>query len=108
MDTDAALADPRGVEVWRLGESELVGTTRAVSQRMGDLEALRVRLVADLESRGTAKSLGAGSTASWLSGVARMAPGAATAIVNLGKALTECPTLPPRWIPGRSASGTPQ
>ena len=91
MDTDAALPDPCGVQVWRLGDTELVSTTRVVSQRIGDLEALRVRLVADLETRGTAKALGAGSTASWLSGVTRIAPGAATAIVNLGKALVERP-----------------
>ncbi len=91
MDLDVVLADPGGVAVWRLGESELVDATRAVCQRIGDLEALRIRLVADLESRGIAKALGAGSTASWLSGVTRMALGAATQIVNLGKALAERP-----------------
>ena len=91
MRLDVVLADPRGVEVWRLGESELADTTRAVCQRIGDLEALRIRLVADLENRGTAKTLGAGSTASWLSGVTRMALGAATQIVNLGKALADRP-----------------
>ncbi len=78
MKLDVVLADPCGVEVWRLGESELADTTRVVCQRIGDLEALRIRLVADLENRGTAKTLGAGSTASWLSGVTRMALGAAT------------------------------
>ncbi len=50
-----------------------------------------MRLVADLDARGTAKTLGAGSTASWLSGVTRMTPGAATQIVNLGKALVSRP-----------------
>ncbi len=68
MDLDVVLADPCGVEAWRLVETELVTATRSVCQRIGDLEALRVRLVADLETRGTAKTLGAGSTASWLSG----------------------------------------
>jgi len=77
--------------VWRLSEPALVTTTRAVCQRITDLEALRVRLVVDLEARGTAKTLGAGSTASWLSGVTRMAPGAATLIVNLGTALAKWP-----------------
>ena len=91
MDLDVVLADPCGVEAWRLVETELVTATRSVCQRIGDLEALRVRLVADLETRGTAKTLGAGSTASWLSGVTRIAPGAATQIVNLGKALIERP-----------------
>jgi len=78
MDLDVVLADPNGVEAWRLVETELVTATRSVCQRIGDLEALRVRLVADLETPGTAKTLGAGSTASWLSGVTRIAPGAAT------------------------------
>jgi len=91
MDPDVALSDPRGVQVWRLSEPALVTTTRAVCQRITDLEALRVRLVVDLEARGTAKTLGAGSTASWLSGVTRMAPGAATLIVNLGTALAKWP-----------------
>ncbi len=91
MEMDVALADPCGVQVWRLGESELVTATRAVCQRIGDLEALRVRLVADLDARCTAKTLGAGSAASWLSGVTRMTPGAATQIVNLGKALVSRP-----------------
>ncbi len=65
--------DPCGVEAWRLGEAELVAVTGAVGARIGELEALRVRLVAEVESRGTAKALGAGSTAAWVS---RMSPGA--------------------------------
>jgi len=91
MDPGVAFFDPCGVEVWRLSSPALVTTARAVCQRITDLEALRVRLVVDLEARGTAKTLGAGSTASWLSGVTRMAPGAATLIVHLGKALAEWP-----------------
>jgi len=83
--------DPCGVDAWRLGESDLVAVTRAVGAQLVQLEALRVRLVAEVESRGTAKALGAGSTAAWLSGMSRMSPGAATGIVNLGKALAERP-----------------
>ena len=82
-------ADPTGVQPWRLGETELVTVTAGLSQHIVECEALRVRLVTDLETRGTAKALGAGSTASWLSGTTRMAPGAATGIVKLGQALTE-------------------
>lgn len=84
-------ADPGGVDAWRLGEAELVAVTRAVGARarIVQLEALRVRLVAEVESRGTAKALGVGSTA-WLSGVSRMSPGTATRIVNLGRALAGC------------------
>ncbi len=42
--------------MWRLSEPALVTTTRAVCQRITDLEALRVRLVVDLEARGAAKT----------------------------------------------------
>ena len=81
--------DPTGVEPWRLGETELVSVTGALNQHIVECEALRVRLVADLESRGTAKATGAVSTAAWLAGTSRMAPGAATGIVKLGQALAE-------------------
>ena len=81
--------DPTGVEPWRLGETELVSVTGALTQHIVECEALRVRLVADLETRGTAKATGAGSTASWLSGSSRMSPGTATGIVKLGQALAE-------------------
>ncbi len=89
MELIEAFADPTGVEPWRLGETELVSVTGALSQHIVECEALRVRLVADLESRGTAKATGAGSTAAWLAGTTRMAPGAATGIVKLGQALAE-------------------
>jgi len=89
MELIEAFADPTGVEQWRLGETELVSVTGALSQHIVECEALRVRLVADLESRGTAKATGAGSTAAWLAGTTRMAPGAATGIVKLGQALAE-------------------
>ncbi len=81
--------DPTGVEPWRLGETELVSVTGALNQHIVECEALRVRLVADLESRGTAKATGAVSTAAWLAGTSRMSPGAATGIVKLGQALAE-------------------
>ncbi len=89
MDLLKVFTDPTGVEPWRLGETELVSVTGALTQHIVECEALRVRLVADLESRGTAKATGAVSTAAWLAGTSRMAPGAATGIVKLGQALAE-------------------
>ena len=91
MDPASLYTDPCGVETWRLGEPELLSATKVVSQRIGELEALRVRMVADIDRRGCAKGSGASSTATWLSGVMRMSPGAATQIVNLSRALTERP-----------------
>jgi len=89
MESLEVFTDPTGVEPWRLGETELVSVTGALTQHIVECEALRVRLVADLETRGTAKATGAGSTASWLSGSSRMSPGTATGIVKLGQALAE-------------------
>lgn len=91
MELVEVLSAPTRVEPWRLGESELVSTTTALFQRMRELEALQVRFVADLESRGTAKTLGASGTAAWLSGIAQLSPGAAVQLVRLGKALAELP-----------------
>ncbi len=89
MDLNELLVNPIGVQTWRLGESELLTSTTELSQRICELEALRLRMVTDLDTRGTAKTLGASSFAAWLSGATRMSPGAATRMVHLGRALTE-------------------
>jgi len=75
MNLVELVLQPMSVETWRLGESELVAATTGLSQRIRELEALRVRMVADLDSRGTAKAVGASSTAAWLSGVTPDEPG---------------------------------
>jgi len=101
MNLAELVLQPTSVEMWRLGESEVVAATTGLSQRISELEALRVRMVADLDSRGTAKSLGASSTAAWLSGVTRMSPGAAGRIVHLGKALETLPDTAEAVAAGR-------
>ncbi|MEO9221883.1 MAG: DUF222 domain-containing protein, partial [Mycobacteriaceae bacterium] len=101
MELIDALVAPIGVEPWRLGESELVSTTLELFQRMRELEALQVRLVADLESRGTAKTLGASGTAAWLSGLTQLSGGAARQLVRLGKALAELPVTAEAVAAGR-------
>jgi len=89
MDLNELHVDPTGVQTWRLGESELLISTTELSQRICELEALRLRMVTDLDTRATAKTLGASNTAAWLSGATRMSPGAASGMVHLGRALTE-------------------
>jgi len=101
MESPEVFADPTAVEPWRLGEAELVSVTGALTQHIVECEALRVRLVADLECRGAAKATGAASTASWLSGTTRMSPGAATDIVKLGQALAESPDTAEALAAGR-------
>ena len=89
MDLAELLTAPTRVQPWRWGEAELVSATTELFQRMRELEALQLRLVADLDNRGTARTLGASGTAAWLSGVTQLSPGAAGQFVRLGKALTE-------------------
>jgi len=108
MDLTGLLVDPTGVQTWRLGESELLTSTTELSQRISELEALRLRMVHEVDTRGTAKTLGAASTAAWLSGATRMAPGAAAGIVHLGRALTELADTAEALATGGSAPGTPK
>jgi len=105
MDLTRLLVDPTGVQTWRLGESELLTSTTELSQRIGELEALRLRMVHEVDTRGTAKTLGAASTAAWLSGATRMAPGAAAGIVHLGRALTELADTAEALATGRISTG---
>jgi len=101
MDLNELLVDPTGVQTWRLGESELLISTTELSQRICELEALRLRMVTDLDMRGTAKTLGASSTAAWLAGATRMSPGAASGMVHLGRALTEVSATAEELAAGR-------
>ena len=101
MDLNELLVDPTGVQTWRLGESELLISTTELSQRICELEALRLRMVTDLDMRGTAKTPGASSTAAWLSGATRMSPGAASGMVHLGRALTEVSATAEELAAGR-------
>jgi len=105
MELNRVLVDPTGVQTWRLGESELLTSTIELSQRIGELEALRLRMVHEVDTRGTAKTLGAASTAAWLSGATRMAPGAAAGIVHLGRALTELADTAEALATGRISTG---
>jgi len=56
MDLTTLLVDPTGVQTWKLGESELLSSTTELSQRICELEALRLRMVHDVDTRGAAKN----------------------------------------------------
>jgi len=105
MDLTELLVDPTGVQKWRMGESELISSTTEFCQRIYELEALRLRMVHDVDTRGTAKTLGASRTAAWLSGATRMSPGTATGIVHLGRALTELADTAEALAAGRISTG---
>ncbi|WP_127783676.1 HNH endonuclease signature motif containing protein [Rhodococcus sp. X156] len=93
MDMARALADPAGMELWRMGSDELVSFAVALSGRVSALQGLQLRTVAEIDRRGVAIEQGASSSARWLTDAARVAPAAASRMVRLGLALSRLPDV---------------
>ncbi|MFC4603647.1 HNH endonuclease signature motif containing protein [Rhodococcus kronopolitis] len=93
MELDAMLTDPTGVEAWRLDETELAATVPELSEKIRELEALRVRLVHEADQRCVPNHLGASDTTSWLSDTTRMTAGHVGKIVRLGRELPLHPRM---------------
>jgi hypothetical protein len=87
------LADPVGVQLWRLGETELLQLVTGLSTWCTQLEALRLRAVAEVEHRGSARAVGATGTARWLTQATRITPGAANRALELAVALHGAPAV---------------
>ncbi|MFC9790746.1 DUF222 domain-containing protein [Rhodococcus sp. NPDC127528] len=93
MELAEMLASPSGVEAWRLDESELLTAVPELSVRLRQLEALRVRLVHEVDQRCVAERVGASSPGVWMSGVTGMVPAAANRLVKLGRELSGFPKV---------------
>ncbi|TQF67027.1 DUF222 domain-containing protein [Rhodococcus spelaei] len=87
MELDEALTTPRRVEAWRLDEGSLLALVPELSARMRQLDALRVRLVHEIDERCISATLGASSTQAWLSGACKLTPGQAKKIITAGRSL---------------------
>lgn len=87
------LADPVGVQLWRLGETELLQLVTGLSTWCTQLEALRLRAVAEVEHRGSARAVGATGTARWLTQATRITPGAPNRALELAVALQGAPAV---------------
>ncbi|MGW6695963.1 hypothetical protein ACWF62_19585, partial [Rhodococcus sp. NPDC054953] len=62
MDLDELLTTPDRVQAWQLDENTLLTLIPELSQRLRQLDALRVHLVHEIDERGTTHTLGASST----------------------------------------------
>ncbi|MGW6378426.1 DUF222 domain-containing protein [Rhodococcus sp. NPDC055112] len=93
MDLDEMLTAPQEVAAWQLADTELLRLIPELSLRMRQLEALRVRLMHQVDQRCVAEQVGASSPGNWLAGAATMTPGQANKIVRLGRELAKHPEV---------------
>ncbi|PTR37114.1 uncharacterized protein DUF222, partial [Rhodococcus sp. OK611] len=93
MDLDEMLTAPPDVAAWQLADTELLRLIPELSLRMRQLEALRVRLMHQVDQRCVAEQVGASSPGNWLAGAATMTPGQANRIVKLGRELSKHPEV---------------
>lgn len=93
MKLTEMLAAPQDVAAWRLDESELLTLVPALSLVMRQCEALRVRMMHEVDQRCVAEKVGASSSGAWLAGAAGLTPGRANQVVKLGNHLVEFPAV---------------
>ncbi|MFG1785697.1 DUF222 domain-containing protein [Rhodococcus oryzae] len=93
MDLDEMLTAPQAVVAWQLADTELLRLVPELSLRMRQLEALRVRLMHQVDQRCVAEQVGASSPGNWLAGATTMTPGQANKIVKLGRELAKHPEV---------------
>ncbi|MFC7449999.1 DUF222 domain-containing protein [Rhodococcus daqingensis] len=93
MDLDEMLTAPPDVAAWQLADADLLRLVPELSLRMRQLEALRVRLMHQIDQRCVAEQVGASSPGNWLAGVATMTPSQANRIVRLGRELAKHPQV---------------
>ncbi|TJZ76995.1 DUF222 domain-containing protein [Rhodococcus oryzae] len=93
MDLDEMLTAPPDVAAWQLADTELLRLIPELSLLMRQLEALRVRLMHQVDQRCVAEQVGASSPGNWLAGATTMTPGQANKIVKLGRELVKHPEV---------------
>ncbi len=102
MDLDEMLTAPKKVAAWQLVDADLLRLIPELSLRMRQLEALRVRLMHQVDQRCVAEQVGASSPGNWLAGATTMAPGQANRIVRLGRELAKHPEVAAEFDSGRT------
>ncbi|MEW2018036.1 DUF222 domain-containing protein [Rhodococcus sp. NPDC076796] len=80
-------------EIWQLSESELLADSAAVSHRIQLLEARRIALVAEIDTRVSREKLGFPGPAGWLTSTTLLSPSKATKIVALARGLKNFPDI---------------
>ncbi|MDI9929883.1 DUF222 domain-containing protein [Rhodococcus sp. IEGM 1354] len=80
-------------EIWQLSESELLADAAAVSHRIQLLEARRIALVADIDTRVSREKLGFPGPAGWLTSTTLLSPSKANKIVALARGMKNFPDI---------------
>src|SRR4051812_15271711 len=81
--------------LWRLSEEQVVSLLRAQVADVARIEAARLALVRELDSRGWAAAVGATSTQAWLAHALLIDPRTAAADVRAARALNPAGDAPP-------------
>ncbi|MDI9893403.1 DUF222 domain-containing protein [Rhodococcus sp. IEGM 1381] len=80
-------------EIWQLSETELLADAADVSHQIQLMEARRIALVADIDTRISREKLGFPGPAGWLTSTTLLSPGKAAKIVALGRGLKNFPDI---------------
>jgi hypothetical protein len=80
-------------EIWQLSESELLADAAAVSHQIQLLEARRIALVAEIDTRVSREKLGFPGPAGWLTSTTLLSPSKATRIVALARGMAAFPDI---------------
>ena len=88
-DTQAALDVLAGQPLWAVTNPGVLDTLGELTAAAARLDAVRLAVIAQVETRGAAIEAGAPSTTAWLRGALRLAPGAAASQTRLALRLTD-------------------
>ncbi|WP_080737428.1 HNH endonuclease signature motif containing protein [Rhodococcoides fascians] len=80
-------------EIWQLSEVELLADAADVSHRIQLLEARRIALVSEIDTRVSREKLGFPGPAGWLTSTTLLSPSKAIKIVALGRGLKNFPDI---------------
>ncbi|MDI9897072.1 DUF222 domain-containing protein [Rhodococcus sp. IEGM 1381] len=79
--------------IWQLSESELLADATAVSHQIQLLEARRIALVAEIDTRISREKLGFPGPAGWLTSTTLLSPSKANKIVALARGMAAFPDI---------------
>ncbi|QII07899.1 DUF222 domain-containing protein [Rhodococcoides fascians A25f] len=80
-------------EIWQLSEAELLADAADVSHQIQLMEARRIALVAEIDTRVAREKLGFPGPAGWLTSTTLLTPSKATKIVALARGLKNFPDI---------------
>src|SRR5215212_4840076 len=92
----AAASAVAGASLWRCSDDQLVDLLRVQVGDLARIDAARLALVRELDSRGWAAAVGATSTQAWLAQALRVDPRVAAADVRAARALDPAAGQPPQ------------